>query len=130
MIVVDASALLEVLLNTPDGTRVAARLFGADETLHAPNLLDLEVSQVLRRYERTGQLDSTRGRQAIDDLLDFPLTRYSHDVLLPRIWELRHNLTVYDAAYLALGEALGAPVVTRDAALAAAPTRGVRIELI
>ena len=95
MIVVDASALLEVLLSTPAGTRVAARLFAADETLHAPHLLDLEVSQVLRRYERTGQLDSARGRQAIDDLLDFPLTRYSHDVLLPRIWELRITVSNY-----------------------------------
>jgi predicted nucleic acid-binding protein len=130
VIVVDASTLLEILLNTPGAARVAGRIFGAGETLHAPHLLDVEVCQVLRRYERTGELDAPRGQQAIQDLLDFPLTRYPHDVLLPRIWDLRHNATAYDAAYLALAEALGATLVTRDAALASVPARRVRIELI
>jgi len=130
VIVVDASALLEVLLNTPAGTRVAHRLFAEDETLHAPHLLDVEVAQALRRYALAGDLDAARGLQAVEDLADFPLTRYPHDLFLPRIWELRHNVTAYDAAYIALAETLAAPLVTRDAGLASAARRYTRIELI
>jgi predicted nucleic acid-binding protein len=130
MIVVDASAMLEFLLNTVDGPRVAARLFAPGETLHAPHVLDLEVAQVLRRYSLAGQLDPGRGAQALEDLLDLPLARYPHDLFLPRIWMLRRNVTAYDAAYLALAEALDAPLVTRDAALASAPAHGVRVELV
>ncbi len=130
MIVVDASALLEVLLNTSAGTLVTRRLFAENETLHAPHLVDLEIAQVLRRYALTGDLKSTRGLQALEDLADFPLTRYPHDLLLPRIWELRHNITAYDAAYIALAEALAAPLLTRDAALASAGGHHAQIELI
>ena len=130
MIVVDASVLLEVLLNTPAGTLVARRLFAEDETLHAPHLLDVEVAQVLRRYALAGDIDPDRGLQALEDLADFPLTRYPHDLFLPRIWELRHNVTAYDAAYIALAETLAAPLVTRDAGLAKAAWRYAQIELI
>jgi predicted nucleic acid-binding protein len=130
VIVVDASAVLEVLLNTRAGSRVADRLFGAGETLHAPHLLDLEVAQVLRRYAAAGDLDPQRGMQALEDLVDFPLTRYPHDIFLSRIWELRNNLTAYDAAYVALAEALAVPLVTRDAALASAAGHTARIELL
>ena len=130
MIVVDASAVIEVLLNTPSGIQIAERFFNPAETLHAPHLLDVEVAQVLRRYTRTGELDTARGLQALEDLVDFPLTRYPHDLFLLRIWELRHNVTAYDAAYIALAEALGAPLLTRDAALASAPGNRARIELI
>ena len=105
---VDASALLEVLLNTSAGTGIADRLFAAGETLHAPHLLDLEVAQVLRRYTASGEMDPRRGLQALEDLADLPLVRYPHDVFLSRIWELRDNLTAYDAAYVALAETLGA----------------------
>jgi predicted nucleic acid-binding protein len=130
VIVVDASAVIEVLLNSPAGIQMAERFFATDETLHAPHLLDVEVTQVLRRYTRTGELDAARGLQALEDLVDFPLTRYPHDLFLLRIWELRHNVTAYDAAYIALAEALGAPLMTRDAALASAPGNRARIELI
>lgn len=130
MIVVDASALLEVLLNTPAGTLVARRLFAEDQTLHAPHLLDVEVAQVLRRYALARDLDPDRGLQALEDLADFPLTRYPHDLFLPRIWELRRNMTAYDAVYVALAETLAAPLVTRDARLASAAGRYAQIELI
>jgi predicted nucleic acid-binding protein len=129
LIVVDASALLEVLLNTRAGALVARRLFIETETLHAPHLLDVEVAQVLRRYALSGELEDTRGAQVLEDLADFPITRYPHDLLLPRIWELRHNMTAYDAAYIALAEALAAPLLTRDAGLASAPGHDARIEL-
>lgn len=130
MIVVGASAVLEVLLNTSAAPRVGERLFAAGETLHAPHLLDLEVAQVLRRYSASGDLDPERGLQALEDLADLPLSRYPHDLFLPRIWELRHNVTAYDAAYLALAEALAAPIVTRDASLASAAGHTARIDLV
>ena len=120
MIVVDASALLEALLRTPAAPAVEERLFDAGHTLHAPHLIDVEVAQVLRRYAATKQVEPGRCRDALIDLLDFPIHRYPHDVLLPRVWELRHNLTAYDAAYVALAEALDAPLLTRDRRLAAA----------
>ena len=99
MIVVDASALLEVLLNTPASVGIADRLFAPDETLHAPHLIDLEIAQVLRRYALSGQLEASRGLQALEDLGEFPLHRYPHDLFLPRIWELRANATAYDVAF-------------------------------
>jgi predicted nucleic acid-binding protein len=129
VIVVDASAILEVLLNTPAGARVSERIFLPGETLHAPHLLDLEVAQVLRRYARAREMDSARGLEALEDLADLPLTRYPHGLLLARIWELRGNVTAYDAAYVALAEALAAPLVTRDAALASVRAHRARIEL-
>ncbi|MGH7312901.1 MAG: type II toxin-antitoxin system VapC family toxin [Candidatus Rokuibacteriota bacterium] len=128
--VVDTSAVLEVLLNTRASARIAERLFAPNETLHAPHLLDVEIAQVLRRYARAGELDPARGRQALDDLADLPLFRYPHDLLLKRIWELRNNLTAYDAAYLALAEALAAPLVTRDKRLASAPGHRVRVVVV
>ena len=130
MIVVDASAVLEVLLNTRDAEAIAARFFAPGESLHAPHLLDLEVAQVLRRYGRAGELTARRGARALEDLVDFPIARYPHELLLARVWELRNSLTAYDAAYLALAEALAAPLVTRDAALASSRAHRARVELV
>ena len=130
MIVVDASAILEVLLRTPSAARIEDRLFQPFETLHAPHLLDLEVAQVIRRYAAAGELTAERGRQALGDLVDVPINRYSHDILLPRIWELRHNVTAYDAAYLALAEVLEAPLVTCDARLAKSPGHRATVEVV
>ena len=129
MIVVDASAVLEVLLQTPAGARVSRRIFAPGVTLHAPHLLDVEVAQVLRRYSRSGAISSDRGAEALADLADLPISRYPHFVLLPRIWQLRHNVTAYDAAYLALAEALDASLLTRDRALASAGS-GARVEVL
>jgi predicted nucleic acid-binding protein len=84
--------------------------------------------KVVRRYAAAGELDAERGREALADLADLPLLRYPHDLLLPRIWELRHNLTAFDAAYVALAEALGAPLLDRR--LAAAPGHHAQVELV
>lgn len=127
MIVVDASALLEVLLRGPRADAVARYLFGGGVGLAAPHLIDLEVAQVLRRIAARGALSAHRAAQAFDDLGAMPMTRYDHLPLLPRVWALRDNLTAYDAAYLSLAEALGAPLVTCDAALRATPGRCVDV---
>jgi len=130
VIVVDASALLEALLRTPAAKSVEERLFAPRQTLHAPHLLDVEIAQVIRRYAARGEIDGERGRAALADLADFRLQRYPHDFLLPRIWDLRNNLTAYDAAYVALAEALDAPLLTRDRRLAGAAGHRARIELV
>jgi predicted nucleic acid-binding protein len=129
LIVVDASAVLEVLLQTPAAAHVSRRIFAAGETLHAPHLLDIEVAHALRRYVLFGTISSQRGGQSLAYFAQLPLSRYPHRPLLPRIWELRNNVTAYDAAYLALAEALGAPLVTCDRALKSA-VRGVRVEVV
>lgn len=129
MIVVDASALLEVLLRTGAAGAVEARLFGG-ETLHAPHVIDLEVAHVLRRYERAGELTARRGREALDDLEAFRIERYPHHLFLGRVWSLRANATAYDACYLALAEALGAPLLTRDRRLATVPGHGAKVEVV
>jgi predicted nucleic acid-binding protein len=130
MIVVDASAVLEALLRTLSAPAVERRLFEPSQTLHVPHLLDAEVAQVLRRYAANGEIDAERGRMALADLADFPLQRYPHDFLLPRVWDLRNNFTAYDAIYVALAEALDAPLLTRDKRLAASPGHHARIELV
>jgi len=130
VIVVDASALLEALLRTPAAEAVEDRLFAPGQTLHAPHLLDVEIAHVIRRYAASGDINSERGRTALGDLADFPLVRYPHDFLLPRVWELRNNLTAYDAVYVALAEALDAPLLTRDRRLATAAGHRAEIALV
>ncbi len=129
MIVVDASAVLEVLLNRPLAVPIRARIFVPGETLHAPHLLDLEVTQVLRRYSLARELAETRAGEAFEDFANLALSRYPHDFLLPRIWALRHNCTAYDAAYIALAELLDAPLVTCDQGLASAEWHSATVEL-
>jgi predicted nucleic acid-binding protein len=126
--VVDASALLEVLLHTPAAQAAEDRLFASGQTLHAPYLLDVEIAQVIRSYAVNGEIGSERGRMALADLADLSPRRYPHDFLLPRIWELRNNMTAYDAAHVALAGALGTPLLTRDSRLAAAAGHHARIE--
>jgi predicted nucleic acid-binding protein len=127
VIVADASAIMEVLLNTSSGAEIRDRLFASGETLHVPHLLDLEILQVLRRYARTASLAGLRAEEALQDYMDMPLNRYTHTFLLHRIWELRHNYTAYDAAYIALAEELNALLVTHDRALASRSGHRARV---
>lgn len=119
MIVVDASAMTELLLQTELGERIERRL-AQDEDLHAPHLVDVEVVSALRRLVRTGQVSAERAEDAIEDLQLLLLARHAHEDLLSRAWHLRENVTAYDAVYIALAEALDAALVTCDRALAAA----------
>ena len=130
MIVLDASVVVELLLGTMAGRGIQSRLQAARESLHAPALMDLEVAQVLRRLAANGELSATRGRHAIEDLADIPIRRYPHLPFIQRIWQLRSNVTAYDAAYVALSEELGAPLLTRDAKLAGARRHHARIEVV
>jgi predicted nucleic acid-binding protein len=121
VIVLDASAAVEWLLRTENGERVGERLADPAITLHAPHLLSVEVAQVLRRIERTEEISTARATSALEDLADLDINLYEHELLLPRIWQLRNNLTAYDAAYVALAETLGAPLLTFDRRLADSP---------
>jgi len=129
VIVVDASAITEWLLQTDLGDRVERR-FSKDDDLHAPHLLDVEVLSALRRLVRTREVTEERAEDAIEDLGLLLLVRHGHTDLLSRAWELRENVTAYDAVYLALAEALDAPLVTCDPPLGATKRVAARIEVI
>lgn len=130
MIVVDASVLVNALADdTAEGDHARARL-RRDPSLHAPEFADLEVLSVLRRAAARGDLDPRRSALARTDLRELPLQRYSHVPFLERVWELRHNLTVYDAAYVALAETLGCPLLTADGRLAGAPGVMCTVEVL
>lgn len=129
MIVIDASVLAPALADDgPDGDQARARLDG--EVLVAPELIDLEVGSVLRRLVRTGQLPGRRAEQALSDLIAIPVERAAHGPLLARCWLLRDNLTIYDASYVALAEAMNSVLVTADARLARAPGLRCPIEVL
>lgn len=130
MIVVDASALLEVLLQTPLGESVEDRLLDDSRSLHAPYLLDIEVAQVVRRFVIAQDIDPQRAQAALDDFLAFPIRRHAHDFLLPRVWALRDNFTAYDAIYVALAEVLHATLMTHDRRFAAAARRLIPVDLV
>lgn len=128
MIVVDASVLATALSDDgPDGDRVRVRLRG--EELAAPTLIDFEVASVFRGAVRAGRLEDRRARQALTDLAEMPLQRASPVPLLERIWELRDNVTAYDAAYVALAETLGTVLLTADGRLGRAPGARCAIEI-
>jgi len=127
VLVVDASVLVVALADDgPDGDRARNRLRGED--LAAPELVDLEVVSVLRRQLAAGSLDARRAQLALGDLVDLPLQQATHLTLLPRIWELRNNLSAYDASYVALAERLGATLLTADVRLTRASGPNCTIE--
>lgn len=129
MIVVDASVLAVAVADDGDaGDRYRQRLRG--EALAAPELVDLEVTSVLRRHVREGALSPSRADQALADFTDLPLRRSRHLPLLDRCWELRENLTPYDASYVALAEALDCLLVTADGHLARAPRIRCAVEVL
>lgn len=130
MIVVDSSIILEILLRTKSAHGIEKKIFSRGQTLHAPHLIDIEIAQVIRRYTLAGHVTPERGSQAIEDLMDLRMSKYTHDILLPRIWELRTNMTAYDAAYVALAEILDSPLLTRDAKLARSVGSSAKIQLI
>ncbi|HEU5411681.1 MAG TPA: type II toxin-antitoxin system VapC family toxin [Candidatus Acidoferrales bacterium] len=130
MIVLDASAAIEWLLQTATGAKMDRRIFARSESLHAPHLLDVEVAQVMRRYVRDKTLTIERAEQALEDLNDLPLNRYAHDFLIPRVWELRASLTAYDALYVSLAEILKAPLLTCDRRIASASGHQARVDVI
>ena len=129
MIVLDASAAVDWLLQTSAGLQIEKRIYSGNETLHSPHLLDLEVAQVLRRLVREGAISVRRGDEALRDLLALRVSRYPHFVFLPQIWQLRNSLSAYDAAYVVLAERLGASLVTRDARLSTAWGHVARVEV-
>jgi len=130
VIVLDASALVELILSTAAGKAVAARIADPEEGLHAPHLADLEIVQVLRRYVREGDIDAETAAAALDDLRALDLQRHAHEPFLERIWELRQTFTAYDAVYVALAELLDCVLLTGDARLSRAPGTTCDVEVI
>ena len=130
MIVLDASALVELLLNTAAGRTIATRIADPALGLHVPHLADIEVAQALRRYAKDGELDAADAAVALEDLRSLDLQRHAHEPLLDRVWELRHNLSAYDAVYVALAEVLDTVLLTCDGRLARAPGVARRVELV
>jgi predicted nucleic acid-binding protein len=125
LIVADASAVLEWLLGGSRGEAVGRAL--ASEDIHVPAHLDVEVAQVVRRLAHQAIITRSRGRAMVELLQEAPLRRIPIAPLLPRIWALRGNLTAYDAAYVALAEALEAPLLTFDTRIAGTPGHGARV---
>lgn len=128
MLVVDTSAVLEALASRTPSAGLLERL-AQDGDLHAPHLIDTEVVHALRRMTIARVISDERATDARSDYAELTVLRYSHEPFSDRVWELRHNLSAYDATFVALAETLDAPLITCDARLAAAPGHFARIEL-
>jgi predicted nucleic acid-binding protein len=129
VIVLDASAAVDALLGLGDAANLIERLEAPRESLHAPHLIDVEVMHALRRLTLKRQLSPARAAEALEDFTALRLERYPHLPFIARIWQLRSSLSAFEAVYVALGEALDAPVVTADRALFRSHGHSARIEL-
>ena len=130
MIVVDASAVLEMLLGTERGVHIADRVLTPEQRLHAPHLIDVEITQALRRLVMLKEIDASRAELALGDYLALVIERHSHVEMLPRLWQLRDALSACDASYVALAEGLQAPLLTCDGKLARAHGHEAIVDLV
>lgn len=130
MVVVDASALVDLLLAQPAAEALADLIFGAGDVIAAPHLIDPEVLQTLRRLLRVGEIDAYQADAALELFPYIVIERHPHHMFRQRVWFLRNNLTAYDATYVALAEALDVPLLTRDRRLARSSGHAARIEFI
>jgi predicted nucleic acid-binding protein len=130
MIVLDASAVIEILLRPERHHPLLVRVLDPGQSLVAPHILDLEVAQVLRRYATGREISASRAEAAFEDYRGLRISRYPHTPLLSRIWALRNNCTAYDAASIALAEALACPLLTCDTALAVVPGHRATIDVM
>ena len=127
--VLDASAVFELVLRTPAGSQIRRRLADPAISLHSPELVDLEVLNVIRRYVQANRMAPDLATAAVRSLSELDLHRHRHGPMLRRIWERRSNLTAYDAAYVALAEILDGPLLTTDRRLARAPNLRIPVEV-
>ena len=130
MKVLDASALLELVVGTPAGLAVADELDDPDDGVHVPHLADVEVASALRRLVAQGIVSESIARESLDDLTSLDLQRHAHEPMLDRIWALRKNLSAYDATYVALAEVLDAELITCDRRLARTAKLPIRTRLV
>jgi len=130
LIVLDASAAVELVLQTPRAERIAARALHPAERLHAPHLIDVEVVQVMRRLVQAKEITVERADVALSDFEGLAIERHAHRPLIRRVWGLRASLSAYDATYVALAEALGAPMLTCDEKLVRAHGHKAKIEVV
>jgi len=130
LIVLDASVAVELVLRTDRADRIAIRALDARQRMHAPHIIDIEVTQVLRRLLHARQITPARADVALADFEQLVIERHAHRPLLGRVWGLRSVMSAYDAAYVALAEALAAPLLTCDERLSRAHGHTAQIELV
>lgn len=130
MLVIDASAVLELLLTTSKSEGVREEILESGGKLAAPHLLDLEVAHALARYRAVGEVTAERGKEALRDLKQLPIARYPHEPFLDRIWELAEEVSVDDAVYCALAMELSVPILTCDPTLTLRAGQRVQVVLV